>query len=73
MAFSLSVVGDKLQVLFISPKDFIYEMQGVLNLSNPIRENLPFDVEIAFWEPGQSTAFVPWSQAKPGNPSLGLL
>lgn len=45
-------------------------MQGLLNLSNPIRENLPVDVEIEIWEPGQSTAFAPWNQAKPGTRPL---
>lgn len=68
IVFSLSVIGDKLQVLFTSPKDFIYEMEGLLNLPYAIRENLPSDVEIAFWE--LSTAFAPQNRAKPGTHSL---
>lgn len=31
------------------------------------KKNLSPDVEIAFWEPGRSAAFVHWSQTKPGT------
>lgn len=48
-------------------------MPGLSNLSNAIR-HLPSDVEIGFWEPGQSSAFAHWTQAKAGaHPLVWLI
>lgn len=67
LGFSLSVGGDKLQVLFISPKGLCIQDVEFIKCIKHNKRNLPSVIETAFQKPGQSTAFARWNQAKPGT------